>query len=607
MHTGGEKISRYFDNFIIIIQEALSKRLTGGMYMVNQRNTKQTLLLLILSFSMLYGCSTDNNDTPPLENEITILEELKFRLNGMNQSDEVILSFTDSSQAGREVYQFILDSNEELLVSASLIDTLIFDSDAWQLIFRLNDQDEISTYAVGERILREGHSTIELNPSGYAPLAAVATITMPVPGRFVIRVLGKGPFGIEINKAFSTLAQEHNFPILGLYANHQNEIEFSYYSAAGTLLKTEPYFITTPRISNPDIQVNVNNLPADDQSIFFVSDLKLGFDHRGEVRWLWTHPAHYVFRKLQNGNLIISSNEDMIMYHTRRFYEVDMLGNIIQTFETPNYQHHEIREHPNGNFLVATNSTPIMLGNGLNQEDFIIEYSRNTGSPVRFWDFNLILDNQRLRIPGERAEDWLHNNAIYYHDETNALIISGRAQSAVASVDYETTEVNWIISDPYGWTGNLADKLLTPVDESGTPLDVSNMDFWPYGQHAALILPNGNVFMYDNGRYRNYYRNRNAPADSYSRAVEYEIDTDNMTIRKVWEFDYNQTLFTPFTGDVDYFENNGHRMISFMWGSGNTPRVFELDEYDTILFEASINIGSNYYRMEKLNLYEGID
>ncbi len=567
---------------------------------------KKRLVLVLLLF--MGACSVSNDDSEtPLENEITELEALKTRLSSVQQAEQIITSFSSDTQNDRDIVQLNLDNQETVILSASLIDSLAFDSDAWRLRVIYSDETDIELFAVGEKIFRSDQFSVQLNPSGNNPLAALVTIDMPVPGKFNIEVVGKTSFGISITHEFDDIKYDHELPILGLYQNYENEIVFEYESSTGTLLQSESYFITTARTATPDVDVNINNLPQTDEGIFFNTDLKMGFDQRGEIRWIWTHPAHYVFRKLQNGNLIISSNESMIMYHTRRFYEVSMLGEIIQTYETPNYQHHEIRELPNGNFLVSTNSTPLFQGSTLNQEDFLIEYDRTTGSNVQFFDFNLILDNQRPHIPGERTGDWLHNNAIYYDSDTNALIMSGRAQSAVVSIDYTTKEVNWIISHPSGWTGDLANKTLTPVDESGTPINVSDEDFWPYGQHAAMTLPNGNIFMYDNGRYRGFYDSPSAPASSYSRAVEYRVDAQNMTIEKVWEFDHNKTLFTPFTGDVDYFPENDHRLISFMWGSGDTPRFFELDENDNIVFEATVNRGNNNYRMEKIYLYDGMD
>ncbi|MFN1834208.1 aryl-sulfate sulfotransferase [Balneola sp. MJW-20] len=568
---------------------------------------KRCFIAILISFQVACGINDNGNKSAkPLTGEITDLSDLKVQLSAALTDSLVLTLYSNKIIDDRNITEFVFDSNEKILASAALIDSLDYQAENWRLNVIFSDDSMQELYAVGDRIFRAGQYEIQVDPTGFNPLSADANISMPVPGRFQIKVLGRSEFGIPITHEFQQVSFDHDFPILGLYQNFENEVLFEYKSSRGNSLLSESFFLQTETTPTPDVRVSINNLPSSDQGIFFNTDLKMGFDQRGEIRWIWTHPAHYVYRKLQNGNLIISSNENMVIYHTRRFYEVTMLGEIIRTIETPNYQHHEIREMPNGNFLVASNSTPIQLGNGQNQEDYIIEYDRETGTEINAFDFNEILDNQRPTIPGERAEDWLHMNAIFYDEANDDLIISGRAQCAVVSLDYATKELNWIISNPAGWNGDLTSKLLSPVDENGTPIDVSGTDFWPYGQHAAMTLPNGNILMYDNGRYRGYYDDSSVPADSYSRAIEYRVDPSNMTIRKIWEFNSNQSLFTPFTGDVDYLEENGHKLISFMWGSGQTPRFFELDENGEIIFEASVNAGSNHYRMEKMDLYEGL-
>jgi len=565
--------------------------------------------VLILAVSLL-ACSVNNGDNAgdtTVVDEITDLETLKQVLTSVKTNNERVLSWEEEVVSDKQLFRFAILDKDTIYVDATLINEVTMESGEWVILVTYRDDTSITLDSVDNTILRDGAYELTLNPSGKAPLTALLDIDTPIPGRFSITVLGRGAAGISIGHAFETISDTHALPVLGLYQNHTNQVKVDFYSESGQLLTTDTLSIRVDQVMSIDMDINVNNLPMSDQKLFFITDLKAGFDHRGQVRWAWTHGAHYVYRKLANGNLIISSNEDQVMYHTRRFYEVDMLGNILATFETPNYQHHEIRELPNGNMLVAENMTPIVRGNGMNQEDTVREYERETQQEVKVWDFSTILDRNRPTIPGERAEDWLHMNAIWYDEPNDAIIVSGRAQCAVASVDYDTGDLNWIISNPNEWPEEFEPYLFTPVDAAGQPLDVSEIDFWPYGQHTAMRLPNGNMLMYDNGRYRGFYDDPNVPASSYSRAVEYRIDTDNMTIELVWEFKVSESLFTPFTGDVDYDPETQHRMVGFMWGSDRTPRFFELDENNEVIYDAVINVGNNYYRVEKMDLYEGLD
>lgn len=174
----------------------------------------------------------------------------------------------------------------------------------------------------------------------------------------------------------------------------------------------------------------------------------------------------------------------------------------------------------------------------------------------------------------------------------------------MAKVDYATGDIIWLLAHPSGWGERWQPYVLQPVNADGSEVDLGNTDFYSYFQHAPMRLPNGNILLYDNGNYRNFY---NGPVeDDYSRAVEYKINEEEKTVQLVWEFDYNHELFTTATGDVDLLEN-GNRLIGFMWSGNRTPKIVELNENDEIVFDIEIDVGEgNYYRAEKFNLYTGM-
>jgi len=76
---------------------------------------------------------------------------------------------------------------------------------------------------------------------------------------------------------------------------------------------------------------------------------------------------------------------------------------------------------------------------------------------------------------------------------------------------------------------------------------------WPYHTHAPSITPQGTILLFDNGNYRaRPFVPQFLPNKSYSRAVEYAIDTDNMSIRQVWESDTpdSELMITYAMGDT---------------------------------------------------------
>ena len=321
----------------------------------------------------------------------------------------------------------------------------------------------------------------------------------------------------------------------------------------------------------------------------------------GEVRWCYTPDSspHFSFlHKLNNGNMLAVSPDGTLIT------ELTMIGQTIKTYSVPNGIHHDIIEMPNGNFLVTSNS-----GNSFSIEDLIVEIDRTNGGIVKSWNLYNLLDPNRKALPDEGQPDWFHMNSLFYDTTDKSIIVSGRNQSAVVKIDYATGALKWILGNPNFWTDSFSKYLFTPVNSSGQAIDISSQDFWMYGQHAAQRLPNGNILLYDDGDFRNYYDNQNVPQVSYSRAVEYAIDEQAKTIKLVWEFDYNKTQFTPYTGYVQQLTNL-NRVIAYMDGayiSGATgPKIVEINPTNQVLFDADVNYGAFYYRGYKVDLYDGI-
>ena len=120
--------------------------------------------------------------------------------------------------------------------------------------------------------------------------------------------------------------------------------------------------------------------------------------------------------------------------------------------------------------------------------------------------------------------------------------------------DYDTGELNWIIGDPEGWGEEWRRYFFKNITKG---------DFdWQYEQHAAMILPNGDVFLFDNGTYRSKNEaTRVPPEENFSRGVIYRIDTDKMEIQQVWQYGEKRAEFySPYICNVDYY-GEGHYMI----------------------------------------------
>jgi arylsulfate sulfotransferase len=558
------------------------------------------LASILFSCICIKGC-TKKEEEIIFANELISVSDIKIYLYQAKEENNLIRSILPEPQG----YYTITFETGELVCKQNLITAINHEADTWNVGFTFNDGTLVNSSFLGNNAFLSD-SLIEVNPYGTAPLSALAKIRSPVEGKFRVKVYGKDSDGVAIEKEFKSFDSFHELPILGLYPGYENKVEFFFLDKNNTVRVSKIFFCTTEPINNT-IQFDVlnNKLAPTDDGIFVASNLTVGFDQKGQIRWQYTGDANTILRKLRNGNLLITSNQNLITYHYPTFYEVSMLGRIIKKYMVPNYAHHDIRELPNGNFLVATNSQPIVLEDNVPEEEVVVEIDRKSGNMIKTWDFNHILDPQRKSLPNTRKDDWLHINAVYYDEADQSIIISGRSQSAVVKVDYLTGHIKWILSDSSDWAEPFKPYLLTPITTGG--VGISQPDFWPYGQHAAMVLPNGNILLYDNGDYRGYYADNTIPAKSYSRGVEYEINMTNKTIELVWEFTYNKQIFTQYTGDVDYLNRSGSRIIGFMWGAENLPKVLEISSTDDIIFEANFQPGFYGYRVEKIFLYEGIE
>ena len=472
---------------------------------------------------------------------------------------------------------------------------------------------------------------VTLNPSGYAPLTARIHVESSVPTRVAVRVAGKRGTASDVRKSFEVLEAVHDIPVLGLYPNAGNTVELSFTDASGLSVGQRSYSITTaPLLANTFPQVTIDTKVAGmfAPGMTLVSYFGYGassspqrpfiFDEFGDIRWYLdyaTSPslANLFYddgvERLQNGNWYFGDGS------SNRIYEVNGLGEVVDSWPLPGYQfHHEVQEKPNGNFLVTVSKQ-----GAATVEDFVIEVDRASKAIVRTWDLRQSLQEGRRTLTGD-AVDWFHANAVAYDATDNTIIVSGRTQGVV-KLD-ENNHVVWILGAHRGWgtAGNgtdLRNALLQPLDGSGAPIadaavldgSVNHPSFeWNWYQHAPLVMPNGHVMLFDNGDNRNF-----GGSPAYSRAVEFAIDAGAKTVRQVWAYGKARgaETYSRIVSDVDYLPALNH----VTWSPGavnrgtNYGKVIEMD-YATqgVVFEATITppiaqFGITLHRTERLSLY----
>ncbi len=400
----------------------------------------------------------------------------------------------------------------------------------------------------------------------------------------------------------------HYIPVYGLYAGKENTVVIECGNEKKELkIKTEE--LPDDFILPTSVKKEESKLTND---LYFFTPSSGGctcaYDTNGDVRWYLTNTATWKIDRLENGHLLVSTERLVNSpYYLTGLYEMDMLGKIYVEYSLPGGYHHDYYEMPNGNLLVA--SDDFNSGKGT-VEDYIVELDRETGKIVKNIDLKDILNMEDGKSENWVEYDWFHNNSVWYDEKTNSITLSGRHQDAVINIDYDTEKLNWIIGDPTNWSEAYQKYFFKPVGD----------DFeWQWSQHAAMITPEGYVFIFDNGNNKSKNEDEYVDAeDSYSRGVMYKIDTEKMTIEQVWEYgkERGSEFYSPYISDVDYLDKDHYIVhsggIVYVDGkNSNQPAglggadklvsdtVEVLD--DEVIFE--IKLPSNNYRVEKMSLY----
>lgn len=447
------------------------------------------------------------------------------------------------------------------------------------------------------------HPKIILNPYDISPLTALLIFETKDLTAPTITIVGKDE-KTTITNTFMP-SKKHILPIYGLYADTNNEVRLTVNGVTTTLsIQTEklPDDFVLPT------KVEKTNEVSDE--LYFVTPSSKGYtaayDHNGDVRWYLTENFIWDIQRLQNGHLLLSSNRLINPpYYMTGLMEIDLLGKIYYEYTLPGGYHHDVYEMEDGNFLVATDD----FTDGT-VEDTIVEIDRTTGNIIKTINLKEIIPTNEGHNLYTTAYDWFHNNSVWYDKKTNSITLSGRHQDIVINIDYDSLEINWILGDPTNWSEEFQKYFLTPVGN----------DFeYQYAQHAAKILPNGDLFLFDNGNNRSKTETKVNADNNYSRGVIYHIDINNRTVEQVWEYgkEEGSYFYSPYISDVDYLNLNHYLILSGGHSTvdgkvSNEPAgLTNVDSLNSILLEIKDNkqvlrmeFSTNFYRAEKMKLYE---
>ena len=436
------------------------------------------------------------------------------------------------------------------------------------------------------------------NPSGRVPLAAVIEFTSIEQLDAHIEITDGENTWDAAFAAGSADDGKYAIPILGMRAEREHEITLTLRSDNETVY-TETFTHMTPgypdQLNFPQIKVSVSEPARMEPGVTFLSarrralgrghwltkkqyewstnfGLLVALDNKGEVVW-WFESSSRVagIERVSNGNILMHRFSSSLI--------VDMLGNVQAEYypednpmpppDNPsaipirNQQtlHHQPHELPDGNFLAFTaNGYPMKdwyssetdpdapRKDAIIMADSVVIFTPE-GEQVWTWDSMDYLDPWRIGRDTfwsywwtrgfDQYLDWTHANGLSYDPRDNSILVSFRQQSAVVKIDKKTKEIKWILGHHRGWPERLKDKLLTPVGDL----------MWPAYQHNPRVTHAGTIILFDNRAYNGAMAFEDYPPleQNFSRAVEYEVDEENMTVKQVWTSGDTQTEDSCFT------------------------------------------------------------
>lgn len=221
--------------------------------------------------------------------------------------------------------------------------------------------------------------------------------------------------------------------------------------------------------------------------------------------------------------------------------------------------HHDVIELPNGHLLALSTErrkiTKAMCPTTYDTDwdvvaDVVVEVEPATGQIVSKVSMFDLLDPCRRVDPafknnfwnsvyGGTSADWTHANSVFHDPTRNAVLVSLRHQDWVIGYRYA--------DDAGGKAGSLLFKL-GPEGDFDLAGDGAQ---WHYQQHAARVLSNGNVMMYDNGSSRPGTSTTSKKKYPWSRSLELALDMGGpkgtWTATQVWDYGSSDVRLTDTT------------------------------------------------------------
>lgn len=344
-----------------------------------------------------------------------------------------------------------------------------------------------------------------------------------------------------------------------------------------TLLFLIPCFILvfekqTVSQNFPPMEITIHDSSATNGYYFFApyassppynfSHPQLILDRFGEVVWyrifsgLPKSTTTYDFKLQPDGRMSYYS------IARTKFFLMDSTFTIRDSVDAANEYDldvHDLQFLPDGHYLLLAQETRIMNLTGYH----FFGYNHNApgganaeviGVVIQEFDENKNLvwewkghdhfafdDVDSIYMNSPTKVDWTHANAVELDDDGN-IFLSSRHFNEITKINRQTGAIIWRL----GGKRNQFTFINDPLKFSG--------------QHDIRRISNGHITLFDNGTYHN---------PPFARALEYDLNETAKTATLVWNYAYNNFVYSIAVGSHQVL-NNGNHLIDF----GSIPEGF---------------------------------
>ncbi len=436
------------------------------------------------------------------------------------------------------------------------------------------------------------------NPNEAAPSVGRLEVQLNRPVTLEIEVQGGGEsWNLESTDASTT----HDLWIVGLKPSTTYDLTVTASDEEGGSLTLSPEQNPSLSWSTPDLPDDfppfefIDSDPAQMEpgmTLFNVREESKRFylaivDSEGAVRWWYHNDKH----RILYGHHLTPWGTLVFVHDNEQVVEIDWAGNERDVWYAAAHPkasppasgipvdaiafHHDVTTTSRNNILALAAESRVIedfpssttdplapATDAVVVGDVIAEFTRE-GEVVTSISLLDLLDTTRVGHDATNdwwnsvfpdSNDWSHANAVVYDPASDAYVVSCRNQDAIVKIDRATESVVWILGNHANWSEDFEHLLLTPVGDLE----------WPFHQHAVEVTPSG-IGVFDNGM-------RDVPAFEeyqspyYSRAVEFIVDEEEMTVTENWTYgphaDDPGSFYAPIMSDADWQPETGNVLIT---------------------------------------------